>query len=316
MEKQKVAIIGTGQVGSSFAYALMISGGAREVVLIDRNEKRAMGEAMDLNHGLSFTDPMKIHASDYSAVSDADIIVITAGAAQKPGQSRLDLVKTNTEIFRGIIEEIKKYNNTAILLVVTNPVDILTYVALKLSGFPKERVIGSGTVLDSARFRYLISENFGVDPRSIHAYIIGEHGDSEVPVWSHTNIAGIPINDFHEVCGGRCSPDIDLDKIFDNVKEAAYHIIEGKGSTNYAIGLALVRIIKAILRNENRVLPVSVYVDDYYGIGDVVLSLPSIVSRKGAETVLKMELAEDEKNRLLLSASTLKKIISDLGPIT
>ncbi|MBU1062068.1 MAG: L-lactate dehydrogenase [Candidatus Omnitrophica bacterium] len=311
-QRSKVVIVGMGNVGSTFAFTLMISGVAREIVLIDKNEERARGECMDLSHGASFVQPVKITSSGYEGCKDADIVVITAGAKQKPGQSRIDLVQTNAEIFKDIILKIVKYAKDAILLVVSNPMDILTYVSLKISGFPSNRVLGSGTVLDSSRFRYLISEHCHVDPRNVHAYIIGEHGDTELPVWSHANIGGMVLAQYCPICNSRCDYKKELGKIFDEVKNSAYKIIEAKGATYYAIGLALVRIVEAILRDENSVLPVSTLVNDYYEISDVCLSIPSIVNRSGVDKFLRLELSRSEQEQFRHSAETLKGVIREI----
>lgn len=310
--KPKVAIVGTGNVGSTFAFALMISGLAREIALVDRNEKRAQGEAMDLNHGLSFAHPSKIHAGGYEACRDADVVVVTAGARQKPGQTRLDLVQENAEIFKQMIPAITREAGDAILLIVTNPVDVLTYASLKISGFPSNRVIGSGTVLDSSRFRYLISENCGVDPRNVHAYIIGEHGDTELPVWSHANIGGMVLANYCAICGGGCEFRQELGKIFEEVKNSAYKILDAKGATYYGIAQALVKIVGAILRNENSVLPVSSLINDYYGVKDTCLSLPTIVNKEGIVKVLTLELSKEEEEKFRHSAETLRAVIDEL----
>ncbi|MGM0567965.1 MAG: L-lactate dehydrogenase [Elusimicrobiota bacterium] len=313
-KKPKISIVGAGNVGSTFAYALTISGLAGEIVIIDKDQKRAEGEKMDLNHGLSFTPPASISAQGYEGCVGSDIIVITAGAAQKPGQSRIDLVKTNTRIFKSIIDEIKKYSEDSIILVVTNPVDVLTYVTLKLSGFPKNKVFGSGTTLDTARFRYLISEHCSIAPNNVHAYIIGEHGDSELPVWSNASIGGMKIEKFCPQCKNfnKCEHRKELNGIFEEVKNAAYKIIEAKGATNYAIGLSLVRICEAILRDENSVLPVSTLINDFYGVSDVCLSLPSIINRQGIEHPLRIELSAEEQELFRKSADTIKKIINQI----
>lgn len=308
----KVSIIGTGNVGSTFAFTLMLSGAAREIVLIDRNLERAKGECMDLNHGASFVQPVNIRSAGYEGCEGSDIVVITAGAKQKPGQTRIDLVQTNTEIFKDIIPKIVKYAKDAILLVVSNPMDILTYVTLKVSGLAPNRVIGSGTVLDSSRFRYLISENCHVDPRNVHAYIIGEHGDTELPVWSHANIGGILLAEYCPICNPKCDYKKELGAIFEEVKNAAYKIIETKGATYYAIGLALVKIVEAILRDENSVLPVSTLIKDYYGINDVCLSIPSIVNRNGVKKFLRLRLSKLEEEQFKGSAKALKEIIKNI----
>jgi len=312
--KPKVSIIGAGNVGSSFAFALMISGIAREIVIIDKDTKKAAGECMDLNHGLSFTHPTTISSQDYEGCSGSDIVVITAGARQKPGQTRIDLVQTNTDIFKQIIPQITKYAKEAIILVVTNPVDILTYVTLKISGLPANRVIGSGTALDTSRFRYLISEHCKVDPRNVHAYIIGEHGDTELPVWSNASIGGMKIEKYCPTCknSDNCDHGKELEKLFDEVKDAAYKIIEAKGATYYAVALALVRITEVILRDENSVLPVSTLIKDYNGINDVCLSLPSIVNKNGVEHFLRIDLSKEEQGQLKHSANTLKEIVKNI----
>lgn len=308
----KVAIVGCGNVGSTFAFALMISGLAREIVLIDRNEERAKGECMDLNHGASFVHPVNISSAGYEGCEGADIVVLTAGAKQKPGEKRLDLAQTNAGIFKDIVPRITKYAKDAILLVVTNPMDILTYVTLKVSGFRPNRVIGSGTVLDSSRFRYLISEHCHVDPRNVHAYIIGEHGDTELPVWSHANIGGMVLAEYCPICSNRCNYKKELGKIFEEVKNVAYKIIEAKGATYYAIGLALVRIVEAILRDENSVLPVSTLISNYCGINDVCLSIPSLVNRGGVQKFLRLKLSDTEVTQLKDSAKTLKDVIKNI----
>ena len=311
--RPKVAIVGAGNVGASFAFNLMISGLAREMVIVDRNEKKALGECMDLNHGLSLAHPAKIYPAGYEGCKDADVIVITAGARQVPGQTRLDLVQQNTEIFKDIIPKITSQARDAVILVVTNPVDILTYVTLKISGFAPSKVIGSGTVLDTARFRYLISEYCDVDPRNVHAYIIGEHGDSELPLWSHANIAGMVLAKYCPICGKGCDYKNVLGDIFEKVKTAAYKIIETKGATYYAIALALVKIVGAILRDENSVLPVSSLINGYYGVEDICLSLPSIVNRSGLVRVLPLELSKEEEEQFRNSAQTLKEIKDKLN---
>lgn len=312
--KPKISIIGAGNVGSTFAFALLISGVAREIFIVDKNEKKSTGECMDLNHGMSFTHPTAICATGYEGCVDSDIVVITAGANQKPGQTRIDLAQTNVDIFKEIIPNVIKYAKDAILLVVTNPVDVLTYVTLKISGFPINKVIGSGTVLDTSRFRYLISEHCNVDSRNVHAHIIGEHGDTELPVWSNASIGGMKIDKFCPRCkkSGHCNREKELGIIFDEVKNAAYKIIESKGATYYAIALALVRIAEAILRDENSVLPVSTLIKDYYDVNDVCLSLPSIVNKNGVEQFLRIDLSLEEQKKFKHSAKTLKGIIKSI----
>ncbi|MEJ2240522.1 MAG: L-lactate dehydrogenase [Candidatus Bathyarchaeota archaeon] len=307
----KVAIVGTGFVGMSFAYSLMIQGFSSEIVLIDINKKKAEGEAMDLNHGLSYVKPSKVWAGDYSDCEGADIVVLTAGVAQKPGESRLKLVDKNVSIFRQIISKIIEYNKNCILLVATNPVDIMTYVSLKFSGFSPHKVIGSGTILDTSRLRYLLGDYLKIDPRNIHAYIIGEHGDSEVPVWSLANVAGTRLRDYCPVCGQEYDEDY-LNKLFDKVKNSAYKIIDLKGRTNYAIGLGLTRIVESIIRNENSVLTVSSLLQDYYEVSDICLSVPTVVNREGIKETLKLPLEENEIEKFQKSASVLKKITRNL----
>ena len=308
MNPRKVAIVGCGFVGSSIAFSLMQKGIYSELVLIDANHAKAEGEAMDLSHGRPFTSPMKIYAGSYDDISDCSLIIITAGANQKPGETRLDLVHKNVAIFKSIIPEITKRNFEGILLIVANPVDILTYAALKISGYPKERVLGSGTVLDSARFRYLLSEHLNVDSRSVHAYIIGEHGDSELAVWSSANVSGIGINDFCEL-RGHYEHDEAMDRIYRTVRDSAYEIIERKGATYYGVAMAVSRIAESIIRNEHSVLPVSSLMEGEYGLTDLCISVPTIVSAKGAEQVLEIPLSQEEKEKLQKSAAELKKVL-------
>ncbi len=307
----KVAVIGTGFVGSSFAYSLMIHGTVSEIVLIDIDMKRAEGEAMDLNHGVSFVRPVRVWAGDYQDCQDADIIVITAGLAQKPGESRLNLVAKNVEIFKQIVPRIEENNRTGILLVATNPVDLMTYATLKLSGFPSSRVIGSGTILDTSRLRYVLGRHLKVDPRNVHAYIIGEHGDRELPAWSLASVAGSKLKEYSKANGQELD-DLSLNKMFERVKNAAYKIIELKGRTYYAIGLGLTRIVESIIRDENAILTVSSLLHDYYGVDDICLSVPTIVNRNGVREALKLPLTDEEVRIFQSSASTLKNIAKSL----
>jgi len=307
----KIAVIGAGGVGATTAYALMVQGVGSEIVLIDLNKDKAEGEAMDLRHGASFVNPVDIYAGDYEDLADAKLIIITAGAAQKPGETRLDLIKKNTGIFKNIIPSITKYNKDGILLVVTNPVDILTYLTYKISDFPANRVLGSGTVLDSSRFRSLLSKNCGVAASNVHGYIIGEHGDSEVPVWSLTNIAGTQIDNYCPICKKDCE-DNHFKDISDQVKNAGYEIIDKKGSTFYAVALAVSRIARAILRDENAVLTVSSLMKGYYGVEDMSLSLPTLINSNGIKNVLELPLAETEEQAFKESAQHLKDNISEL----
>lgn len=307
---RKAAIIGCGFVGSSSAFALMQSGLFSEMVLIDADINRAEGEALDISHGLPFAKPMKIYAGSYDDIADAAIIIVTAGAGQKPGETRLDLVKKNVAIFKSIIPEIAKREFNGILLIVANPVDILTFVAAKLSKLPENRVFGSGTVLDSARLKYLLGEHLNIDNRSVHAFIIGEHGDSEIVAWSSANVSGIPINDFCEMRGYFAHKE-SMEKIAEEVKNSAYEIIEKKHATYYGIAMSVRRICEAIIRDEKSILPVSSIQSGEYGIEKVALSLPAIVGRRGVEKVVPIELSESEKEQLVKSANTLKEVIEN-----
>ncbi|GAB6058003.1 L-lactate dehydrogenase [Desulfonatronum parangueonense] len=308
---RKVTIVGTGLVGMSYAYALTIKGLVRELGLINRTAARAEGEAMDLSHGLPFVKPMDIQAGGYELCRDAQIVVIAAGANQKEGETRLDLAKRNVKIVEDIVPQIMENNSNPILLMVSNPVDILTHVALKVSGLPPQRVISSGTVLDTMRFRHLLSEFYNVDPRNVHGYVIGEHGDSEVPVWSRVNIAGIPLDDYCESCGK--SIEARKKAIENDVRTAAYDVIERKQATYYAIGLAMIRITEAIVMNQHSVLTVGTLMQGEYGIKDVCLSLPSIVGAQGVDRVLANPLAESELNALLESARILREGLDSIG---
>lgn len=310
-DNTKIVVVGSGAVGSTFAYTVLLKGLANELVIIDKNKEKAEGDALDLNHGLLLAQPMKIYAGDYPDCKDADIIVITAGAAQKQGETRLDLMQRNVEIFNGILTEILKYNNTAIFLIATNPVDILTHITMKLTNLPKSKIIGSGTLLDSARFRYLISEKIKIDPRSIHGMIIGEHGDTELPTWSMLNVAGVNLNSVSDNCHFYMSAEA-KEEVYQNTKNAAYQIISKKGATYYAIALSLARICEAILGDQKSILPVSVYLEDYKGISDVCLGIPSIVGRNGIEEILDLPLNDEEEQKLLRSAEQLKNFISQI----
>lgn len=309
----KVLIIGAGFVGTSFAYSLMQKGIVEEIVLYDIDEKRALGEALDLAHGISFTKPVEIKAGNLEDAKNSDIVVITAGAKQRPGESRIQLLDRNINIFKDLIPQIVKKGFNGIFLVVTNPVDILTYFTYKFSNFPRNKVIGSGTVLDSSRFAYLLSRHCNIDPRSINAYIIGEHGDTAVAAWSLTHIGGVPISEFCPICGRNCFEEEVKEKILKEVRESAYKIIEYKGATYYAIGLALVHIVEAILRDEKKVLPVSSVHPNIYGLEDVPLSLPSVVGKGGVEKVLNLKLTEKEQKELFQSAKSIKDVIDSFN---
>ena len=311
VNSRKVAVIGTGFVGSSSAFALMESGLFSEMILLDADQNRAEGEALDISHGLPFARPMKITAGTYDDLVDAAIIVITAGAGQKPGETRLDLVKKNVAIFRTIIGEIAKRNCQGILLIVANPVDILTYVALKLSGFPENRVFGSGTTLDTARLKYLLGERLSVDARSVHAWIIGEHGDSQIAAWSSANVSGVPLSDFCSM-RGFTEHDQNMEDIAEDVKNSAYRIIEKKKATFYGVAVAVRRICEAIIRDEKSVLPVSSIQHGAFGIDGVALSMPAIVGKNGVEKQIPIKLNEKEQIELRKSADALKEVLKSI----
>lgn len=305
---RKAAVIGCGFVGSATAFSLMQSGLFSEIVLIDADTDRAEGEALDISHGVPFSKHMKIYAGTYDDIVDAAIIIITAGANQKPDETRLDLVHKNVAIFRSIIPEIAKRNCEGILLIVSNPVDILTYTAIKLSGFTENRVIGSGTVLDTARLKYELSEHLSVDSRSIHAFIIGEHGDSEIAAFSSANVSGIALSEFCEM-RGHYDHEANTRQIAENVKNSAYEIIQKKKATYYGIASAVRRICEVIIRDEKSILPVSSMMHGEYGIEDVVLSMPAIVGKYGIETRVPIDLSEEEIEDLKRSAQTLKEFV-------
>lgn len=313
MKTTKISIIGSGSVGSATAFALMNHSIATEIVLVDINKDLAEGEAMDLSHGEVFVSPVDVYAGDYPDTAGSDIVIITAGLAQKPDETRLDLVNKNVKIYKEMIPEIVKYNPDSILLVVSNPVDILSYVTYKLSGFPANRVFGSGTVLDTARFQSILSNKFNVDPRDIHANIIGEHGDSEIATWSLTTIGGLTIHQYCDLMGIEFDEAM-REEVTDNVKNAAYEIINRKGYTNFAVALSITRIVKAILRDEKSILTVSSLQKGDYGIEDVYLSVPTIVSKEGIVDVVEIPYSSKEVDALKESASLLKEIIdsSDL----
>jgi len=302
----KVGVVGTGFVGSTFAYAMVLRGLASDIVLIDRDRDKAEGEAMDLNHAVPFARPVRIRSGGYEDLEGADVVCIAAGVGQRPGEDRLSLLKRNVTVLEDVVAGIVRYCPDTVILVATNPVDILSYAAWKLSGFPSSRVIGSGTILDTARLRFMLSRHYGVDPRSVHAYIIGEHGDSEVPVWSLANIAGIRLED----CEGY---DVEAHRrIFVEVRDAAYEIISRKGATFYAVAAGLVRIVESILRNQHSVLSVSNLVPGYYGIEDVYLSLPASIGENGVESIFELPLNEKEEAELVKSANTLKDVLEQL----
>lgn len=311
MKMQKAVMIGCGFVGSASVFALMQSGLFSEIALIDANPEKAEGEAMDISHGIPFARQMKIYAGDYDDVKDAGIVIVTAGANQQPGETRLDLVNKNVGIFKKIIPEIANRGFEGILLIVANPVDILTKVAIKLSGFSENRVIGSGTVLDTARLKYRLSEHLGVDSKSIHAFIVGEHGDSEIAVFSSANVSGIPLSQFCEL-RGHFEHRASEQEIAEKVKNSAYDIIQRKRATYFGVAMAVKRICEVIVRNEKAILPVSTSMHGEYGIEDVVLSMPCVVGSDGIEVQVPVVLSEEEKGKLQESAKILKETISTL----
>ncbi|CAI8919619.1 MULTISPECIES: L-lactate dehydrogenase [Bacillus] len=307
----RVVLVGTGAVGCSYAYCMINQGVAEEFVLVDVNEAKAEGEAMDLSHAVPFAPaPTRVWKGSYEDCKDADLVVITAGLPQKPGETRLDLVEKNTKIFKQIVRSIMDSGFDGIFLIATNPVDILTYVTWKESGLPKERVIGSGTTLDSARFRYMLGEYFNIDSHNIHAYIIGEHGDTELPVWSHVSIGIQKLQTILEKDNDLNQKG--LDEIFINVRDAAYHIIERKGATYYGIGMSLLRVTKAILNDENSVLTVSAYLEGQYGQKDVYIGVPAVLNRQGVREILEVELSEDEELKFDHSVQVLKETMAPI----
>lgn len=301
-KKTRIVIIGVGAVGSTTAYTLLLRNRVDELVLIDVNNAKAMGDALDMNHGLPFLGKAKIWAGNYEDCGEADIIIITAGVSQRPGESRIDLLKRNVGIFEMITDQVLKYNKNGILLIATNPVDIMSYFTWKKSGWPFERVIGSGTLLDSARFRYLIGDKLNIDSRSVHAHIIGEHGDSELPLWSLANISGADI----------LLTEDEKQQIFIDTRDAAYKIIEAKGATYYAIALALDRICTAIIRNEAAILNVSTLLENYHGASDVYLGVPCIVDSSGVREILKLQINDQERELLHKSADKLQGLIKSV----
>lgn len=308
----KVAIVGLGMVGSTLAYALMIKGLVRELALLDQDQARAEGEAMDLSHGLAFTAPVSISAGGYELCQGADLVVITAGAPQLPGQTRLDLAQKNAAIIKDMVPKVLAHNSTAVFCLVSNPVDVLTYIWLKESGLPARQVLGSGTSLDTSRLRQRLSEHCGLDTRNIHAYIIGEHGDSELALWSRVNIAGLPLKEYCALCGRGCAPAVWRDMAAE-VRGAAYQVIARKKVTNFAVGLAVARIAEAVLRDQRSVLTVSTLVEDCQGVGPLCLSLPCVLGRQGVERVLDPGPDAQEAKALAASAQVLRQALTSLG---
>lgn len=308
----KIAIIGAGFVGMTFAYSLLIRGLASQIAVIDIDKERAEGEVMDLNHGLPFAYPTKIWAGDYPDCEGADIVVIAVDKGQRIEQSRLELAGGNFQVLKQIIPNVTKYTKECILLVVTNPLDVMTYAALKLSGLPKNRVIGSGTILDTARLRYLLGEYLQVDSRNVHAYIIGEHGDSEVPVWSLANVAGIKLKDYCPITKVSYNMD-DFNSLFLKVRSAGIEIIKRKGRTFYAVALGMTKIVESILRNENAVVTVSCLLEDFHGVSDICLSVPVVLNREGVKEIIELPLDEKEQAEFQKSATIVKNVANSLG---
>ena len=310
-DPRKAAIIGCGAVGASIAFRFLQQGLFSKLVLVDVNRAKAEGEAMDLSDGLPYGSAMEISAGDYDDLADCFLVVITAGANQKPGETRLDLIGKNTAILKSILTEINARGFQGILLIVSNPVDVLTYAAWKLSGCPRGRVIGSGTVLDTARLKYLLGQRLGVDSRNVHAFIIGEHGDSELAVWSSANISGVDLDDYCRL-SGMPDPARELQQIYEHVRDAAYAIIQSKGATYYGIGMAVRRIAEAIVRDERSVLPVSSLITGQYGVDNVCLGMPSIVGRGGVQHVLDIPLSPAELTKLQDSAQKMRALLDEI----
>lgn len=311
INNRKVAIVGCGFVGSATAFCLMQSGLFSEMVLIDADHDKAEGEALDIAHGIPFVGHVDIYAGNYDDIVDAAIVIVTAGANQKPDETRLDLVHKNVGIYKSIMPEIANRNYQGILLIVSNPVDILTYVACKISNMPENRVIGSGTVLDSARLKYQLGEHLDVDSKSVHAFIIGEHGDSEIAAWSSANVSGVPLNDFCEM-RGHFKHEESMERIAAQVKNSAYEIISKKRATYYGIAMSVRRICEAIVRNERSILPISRMIHNEYGIDNIALSMPAVVGRDGVETRVPISLNEEEQEKLKESADTLTEVLNGL----
>ena len=307
----KVGIVGMGSVGSSIAFSILMKGLSRELVLIDVNKDKAEGDALDLLHGTPFVRRVKIRAGDLPDLKNCDVVIVTAGVAQKPGETRLQLLDRNVVVIKEISENIAKYSPDAIVIMVTNPVDILSYVAWKVTGFSYEKVFGSGTVLDTARLRSLIADHCDFSPKSVHVYIIGEHGDSELAVWSSATIGGVPISEICKDCGKRktCESITILHKFFEETKNAAYKIIEKKGATYYAVALAVTNILEAIVYDEKRVLTVSSLLNGQLGIKDVFLGIPAVIGKNGIERILEIKLSDEERKKLENSAQIIKEQI-------
>lgn len=313
VEKRKVVLVGTGFVGMSMAYALLNQGGVNELVLIDVAKEKAVGEAMDLSDGVPCASArMVIRAGDYDECKDANIVVITAGVAQKPGETRLDLAKTNAKIIKEVTENVVKSGFKGIFLIASNPVDVMTYVVGKVSGFPTNKVIGSGTVLDTARLRFLVAEHLNVSSKNVHAYIMGEHGDSSFVPWSKSYIGCKPLKDIIEE---RKEPEDVLENIYKQVQQEAYEIINKKKATYYGIGMGLTKIIKAILNDEHEILTVSTYLNGEYGQNDIFIGVPAIVNASGIQEILNLKLSEEEKEKFNHSCSVLNEMKEEIKDI-
>ena len=309
-----MGVVGSGLVGSTVAYTLLVRGVHCEIVLVDINRAKAEGDAMDLNHGIPLAAPLSIRAGDYADLAEADVVIVTAGVAQKPGETRLELLQRNAAIVADVARQVVRHAPGCILLVVTNPVDVLSYVAYKCSGLPAARVIGSGTLLDTARLRFLLGEHFGVDPRSVHAYVIGEHGDSELVAWSLAHIAGVRLPELGPTWE-QAVHDGALQRIFEQVRGAAYEIIRRKGATYYAVALAVARLVETILQDQRSVLTVSTYVEDWQGIRNIYLGMPCVVGWSGVERMVELPLAPDELQALRRSADLLRRAADEVEPI-
>lgn len=310
----KLGIVGAGAVGSTMAYACLMRGSARTVALFDINRAKVEAEALDLSHGIQFMPAAEVHGSDdLDVLAGSDVIVFTAGAKQKPGQTRLDLAEATIGLVKNVLPGIVEVAPNAVYVMVTNPVDVVTYAALKVSGLPPQRVFGSGTVLDSSRLRFLIAEHTGVAVQNVHAYVVGEHGDSELPLWSSASIGAVPLTQWSGVRGhGALTPEV-REAMAHEVVQSAYRIIEGKGATNYAVAMAGSRIIEAVLKDEQRIMPVSSLLTDYAGIDDVCLSVPSVVGAEGVDAQLPVPLSDDEVVRLRASADAVRAVARGFG---
>lgn len=312
INSKKCAVIGCGNVGATTAYTLMLSGMFTEIVLIDSNKRKAMGEADDISHGIPFNSPSSVYAGEYSDLADAGIVIITAGVSQRPGETRIDLLQRNTKVFVGIIENINAVGYDGIILVVTNPVDILTKITIDRADLKHSRILGSGTVLDTARLKQAMGAELGVDPRNIHTFVIGEHGDSELPVWSSANVSGIDISSYCNEAE-RDHSFMRFEKIFESIRDAAYGIIDAKGATYYAIAESVKRIVSAIVRDERTILPVTALLNGQYGLYDICLGIPCVIGKNGIEEVLEIPLSGSEKDNLMRSAAILHSTIGNLG---